>query len=216
MTKETDDKPTSGPVVLSSSHQPRREVTVLAALEHYWRGLRAAGGLPRRVDVDPACIDGALPYTFIAETVAPGVARMRVAGRHLNDMAAMDVRGMPLSALFSFDARPALAEAINALIEGPALVDMPIQLPRTLLRRGQNGRLLMMPLLDDRGEVSRILGAVVMDGLVQGRGPLKLGIAEGGAIRVEPVSMMDTAPVPAAMPRRADGRPGLRLVVNNG
>lgn len=216
MTHETDDTPAEtmlgGPVVLSTSHQPRREVTVLAALEQYWHGLRAAGGLPRRVDVDPACIDGALPYTFIAETVAPGVARMRVAGRHLNDMAAMDVRGMPLSALFSFDARPALAEAINALIDGPALVDMPIQLPRTLLRRGQNGRLLMMPLLDDRGQVSRILGAVVMDGLVQGRGPLKLGIAEGGAIRVEPVVMMDTA----APARRQAGRPGLRLVVNNG
>ncbi|SMY07406.1 PAS domain-containing protein [Flavimaricola marinus] len=211
MTTEPKDTKATGPVVLSTSHQPRRDVTVLAALEQYWRGLRSAGGLPRRVDIDPACIDGALPYTFIAESVAPGVARLRVAGRHLNDMAAMDVRGMPLSALFSADARPALAEAISALLEGPALVDMPIQLPRTLLRRGQNGRLLMMPLLDDRGNVTRILGAVVMDGLVQGRGPLKLGIAEGGAIRVEPVSMMDEPAV-----RRAEARPALRLVVNNG
>lgn len=211
MSQEPTDQFTSAPVTLSSAHQPRRDVSVLASLEQYWRGLRAAGGVPRRIDIDPASIDSALPYTFIAEAVAPGVARLRVAGRHLNDMNAMDVRGMPISALFSADARPALAEGISALIEGPALVDMPVQLPRTILRRSMNGRLLMMPLLDDQGNVTRILGAVVMDGLVQGRGPLKLGIAEGGAIRVEPVSSMET---------RAEcfssGRPSLRLVVNNG
>lgn len=211
MTREPHDTNDTAPVTLSSAHQPRQEVTVLAALETYWRGLRAAGGVPRRVDVDPSCIDGALPYTFIAESVAPTVARIRVAGRTINDMSGMDVRGMPLSALFGASARPALAQAIGALLDGPALVDMPIQLPRTLLRRAQNGRLLMMPLLDDQGQVSRILGAIVMDGVAIGRGPLKLGIAEGGAIRIEPVSMMEA---PASID--TSDRPALRLVVNNG
>lgn len=201
----------AAPIPLSASHVPQSEVSVLASLERYWRGLCGNGSLPRRADVDPADIDGALPYTFVAETVAPGIARLRVAGRMLNDMTGMDVRGMPLSALFSADARPMLADGITSLMQGPALVDMPVRLPRTMLRRAQAGRLLMLPLLDRDGAVTRILGAIVMDGVAVGRGPLKLDIAESGAVRIEPAPTMAR---PGSAPMA--GRPGLRLVVNNG
>ena len=47
----------------------------LAQLRAYWEGLRAEGDLPTRAQIDPRGIERALEYAFIAERIAPGVAR---------------------------------------------------------------------------------------------------------------------------------------------
>ncbi|MEM1421046.1 MAG: PAS domain-containing protein, partial [Pseudomonadota bacterium] len=56
----------------------------LSLVEAYWEGLRAGRLVPRRADVDPRGIDQALEYSFILERIAPGMARFRLAGMHLN------------------------------------------------------------------------------------------------------------------------------------
>ncbi len=71
---------------------------MLAEVRAYWEGLRVAGDLPRRDQIDPRGIAGALENTFLLERVAPGIARFRLAGMQLHDLMGMDVRGMPLSA----------------------------------------------------------------------------------------------------------------------
>ena len=72
---------------------------MLAEVRGYWEGLRKGSDLPRRDEIDPRGIVGALENTFLLERVAPGVARFRLAGMQLHDLMGMDVRGMPLTAL---------------------------------------------------------------------------------------------------------------------
>lgn len=59
---------------------------ILLDVMDYWESMRDGDALPRRADIDPRRIEGALPYAFILEEIAPGLARFRVAGWHLNDL----------------------------------------------------------------------------------------------------------------------------------
>lgn len=213
------------PRLLSSRHLPRGR-SLLAELESYWRDLRGARALPARTDVNPAAIDAILPHAFVAERVAPQVARLRVAGSRLNDLLGMEARGMPLCTFFGPEGRAALGPLLARLFDAPAIVEIAVDGSRGLLRGRVSGRLILLPLTDGHGHVSRAIGALLCDGAT-GRGPVRLGLAEGGAIRIEPVGL----PVPlralpprlaavgagAAMHRGPDAaRPALRLVVNNG
>ena len=78
----------------------------------YWEALRAGRPVPLRSEVDPRGIEGALDCSFILERMAPRVARFRVAGGHLNDLMGMEVRGMPLTAMFS----PASRGEVGAIL----------------------------------------------------------------------------------------------------
>jgi hypothetical protein len=55
----------------------------LNELEHYWSSLPRTRGVPLRKDVDPVAMGALLEDSFILERDAPGVARIRVAGRNI-------------------------------------------------------------------------------------------------------------------------------------
>lgn len=57
--------------------------TATSEMERYWGSLPRTRGVPMSKDVDPAKMEGLLEDSFILERVAPGVARIRVAGRIL-------------------------------------------------------------------------------------------------------------------------------------
>lgn len=205
------DLPYAEVVPLSSRNQPDQAVTILGQLEQYWRGLCRTDGTPYRSDITASALGPALPYAFLAERVAASTLRLRVAGRELDLIAGMETRGLPLSALFSVPARKTLAEAIQTMTERPALVEMPLSLPNGLLRRAQRGRMMLLPLRDDAGGLTRVMGAIVLDEKVHGRVPVRLDIPEDQPIRVDPVPMRQIA----QEKRPGDGRPALRLVVSN-
>lgn len=94
----TRDDPS--PTFLSARHLPAGG-PLLHDLEAHWRAVRGGRALPARSDLDPAALDAVLPWAFVAERVAPGVARLRVAGRKLTELLGMEARGMPLCAFFS-------------------------------------------------------------------------------------------------------------------
>lgn len=215
----------TNPIPLSSRHLPRGR-SLLAELESYWRDLRGARALPARTDVNPAAIDAILPFAFVAERVAPQVARLRVAGSRLNDLLGMEARGMPLCAFFGPESRAAIGPMLARLFDDPAIVEIPVEGSRGLFRGRVTGRLILLPLTDGHGQVSRAIGAFLCDG-VAGRSALRLDLAEDGAIRIEPVGLPVPLRVPAPRlaavgadaPTRAGpdaARPALRLVVNNG
>ena len=159
---------------------------VLDTLERYWRQIRKADRLPARTDVDPARIDTCLPHSFIVERVAPGVLRLRVAGSRLSEALGMEVRGMPLTALFLPEGREVLASRIDEVFDGPRIMEFPIRSPKSLGRPAMMGRLLILPLLDGEGRVSRAMGAMITEGSV-GRGGRRFTIPAGAVIRSEPV-----------------------------
>lgn len=185
----------------------------LGQLEQHWQELHSSSSVPKRSDIDPSEIDAALPWAFVLHRVAPGVARLRVAGQKLHEILRMDPRGMPLSAFFAVDDRSTLAVHLEAVFSEPALVQLPLHRPAAFLRPAVTGALLIMPLADEHGEVTRAFGALVTDRPMSQRSRLQLDDSQ--PMRQEPIKLF-TAPQVSQMQRPNVIRPALRLVVNNG
>ena len=100
-------------VIRMAEYKPETGYTAVAQVEAYWEALRGMNQLPKRSQIDPRGIEMALENTFILERIAPGIARLRIAGGHLNDLMGMEVRGMPLTALFCQPARRGLSDLLE-------------------------------------------------------------------------------------------------------
>jgi hypothetical protein len=152
-----------------------RFAAVALTLRH-WDGLRGARTMPARDEIDPRVLAGALEYLFVAEPVAPGVARLRLAGQHLSQLMGMEPRGMPLCALFEGPARAELAQAIEQVMRHGARVLLPVRAPGALGQPALEGLLALMPLADAEGRPVRLLGALQTRGGI-GRTPRRLALA---------------------------------------
>ena len=193
---------------------------ILQTLERYWQALRHADRIPARNDIEPAKIDIVLPYCFIAQRVAPGTARMRVAGQKLHDLLKMDARGMPLTTFFHPQARDQIKALLESAFTEPAIMSVPLSSPGNQIRSQIDGTMLLLPLRDHDGKPSRILGALVADRKT-GEGPRRFVVVEHGKIRHEQIGLKQPAftlmPRDPVQTQRPDvARPALRLVVNNG
>jgi len=133
----------------------------LRALHAYWTEARRGQDVPKRSDIDPRRIEPLLSNAFIAERIAPGVTRLRVAGMHLTELMGMEVRGMPLSCLIAPPARDAFALHLVDLFDGPAALRMELHSPAGFGRPALRGTLVMLPLSSDLGDISRALGCLV-------------------------------------------------------
>lgn len=144
----------------------------------YWEGLRPpGGGLPARSAIDPRGLCGALEHVFIVERVAPGMARFRLAGMHLLDLMGMEVRGMPLSALFEPVARGRLPEALELAFQGQTALDLRLEAERAIGKPPLAGRMALLPVLGNHGEPDLALGCLETTGRI-GRVPRRFGIAQ--------------------------------------
>ncbi|AGI72037.1 hypothetical protein OA238_c19320 [Octadecabacter arcticus 238] len=158
--------------------------TVLNELEHYWSSLPRTRGVPLRKDVDPVAMGALLEDSFILERVAPGVARIRVAGRNIAKLVGIEPRGLPLTAVLLPDARAAMVYYIEAAFNGPSIVELPLEAPRAVGQPQLQGKIMLLPLRDDHGRVSRVLGVLVMSGR-RGIGGRRFKICDRSAVRVE-------------------------------
>ncbi|WP_375172924.1 PAS domain-containing protein [Pseudooceanicola sp.] len=154
----------------SSRYQPLREV------EGYWDALRAGRLVPRRSDIDPRGIERALEYAFVLERIAPGLGRLRIAGSHLTDLLGMEVRGMPLSALFAAGTRGGISEVLEQVFSDPAKAELQLTSDRSLGKPALEGRMILLPLKSDLGDITRVLGCLVTQGRI-GRAPRRFEIA---------------------------------------
>ena len=213
--KIVEDKPQRRRADLPGANDP-----TLQSLEKYWQALRHAQKLPSRNDIEPSQIDAALPHAFILQKVAPGIARMRVAGQRLNDLLKMDARGMPISTFFAPEAKDEIARLVEAAFSDPAIVSVQLTSPGSIVRPQMTGTMLLLPLRDNDGETTRILGAIVTAGQ-SGTRPRRFDIVEGARIRHDKIGLQLASVQSLVHPRTpsasaATARPSLRLVVNNG
>lgn len=158
-------EPPMGQVVAFVPKRQCASSLALTAIRSYWESLREGAAPPRRSRIDARGIESALEFAFILERVPQGLARLRLAGQHLCDLAGMELRGMPLTSLIRTADRTLCHDATERAFSGPAIIEM--QLVDAGLNRGLNGgtaRLLILPLSDDQGAVSRALGALVHAG----------------------------------------------------
>ncbi|MFP1644910.1 PAS domain-containing protein [Pontitalea aquivivens] len=148
----------------------------VAELRAYWEALRRGRLVPARTDVNPRGIERSLEYAFILERVAPGVARFRLAGTHLTDLMGMEVRGMPLGALFVPAGRQRLADALETVFQGPAVAELSLAAETGIGKPPLAARLLLLPLKSDLGDITRALGCLVAEGEI-GRRPRRFAIS---------------------------------------
>ncbi|WP_241462614.1 PAS domain-containing protein [Tateyamaria sp. ANG-S1] len=166
--------------------------SAISQVEAYWEGLRGARLMPKRSEIDPRGIESALEYTFVLERIAPGMARIRIAGSHLGDLMGMEVRGMPLTSLITPPCRRQIADAIEDVCQRPAVCELRMSAETTVSKPHMEARLLLLPLKSDLGDVSRILGCMVANGEI-GHTPRRFNVV--GA-RIRPISAPSTAPAP--------------------
>jgi hypothetical protein len=194
----------------------------LQALETYWQRLRHTGDIPARSDLNPARIEHVLPHTFILQRVAAGMARFRVAGQRLHDLLKMDPRGMPFSTIFDQDSHDDLRHVIEAVCADPAIVGLQVRSQASLLRPSLDGAVLLLPMRDTSGSMTRILGAIVTPDATSQR-PRRFVIRDDATRRYDRLGPNRPALVslmhpPVQTRKRPDTvmRPALKLVVNNG
>ena len=180
----------------------------LQGVRGYWEALRRDGGIPRRADVEPRGMASCLEHVFLLERVAPGLARFRLAGMHLTDLMGMDVRGMPLSALFDPLARSRLAQEVEQVFTGPAILEIGLEAERGIGRRALAGRMILLPLRGDGREPALALGCLVTEGAI-GAAPRRFAVTN---------TLVEALPALAPQTRRGDApsqalaHPWLRLV----
>lgn len=130
-----------------------------------WKNLRNGEGLPRRADLDPSLLGAGLPYSFVLQRVAPGIARFRVAGRHLHDLMGMDVRAMPVTTFAAVGERARFLPLIDAVFDTPAVLELEL-VAKKHGHADKHAEMLVLPMLGDDGRVTRALGCLVAHGPV--------------------------------------------------
>jgi len=149
----------------------------IGTVESYWEALRDGRLMPTRGDIDPRGIAGVLEFAFMLEKIAPGLGRIRLAGIHLTEIMDMEVRGMPITALFLPDARREISKVLEDVLDEPAVVRLALRSEGGFRLAPLEAQMILLPLRDGTGRPSRILGALQSRGEI-GRGPRRFTISD--------------------------------------
>lgn len=149
----------------------------MAQVEAYWEALRGTRLMPNRAEIDPRGIEQALEYSFIVERIAPGIARLRIAGSHLSDLMGMEVRGMPLTSFITPGSRRQVSDTLEEVFETPATCTLHLHSEESSGAPALDARMLLMPLKSDLGDVSRLLGVMIAVGDM-GRSPRRFDVTQ--------------------------------------
>ncbi|WP_245216258.1 PAS domain-containing protein [Sagittula salina] len=233
-------------IVSMTAHEKTRREAPLRQVEAYWRGLCDATAVPLRSQIDPRGMERALENAFLMERIAPSMAKIRVAGSHLNDLMGMQVAGMPLSSLIAPTDRERFGQGITAVFADPAIVRMELKAEGGFGKPEMTASLILLPLRSDFGDMTRGLGALVSHGRI-GRTPRRFKVEQlhiqpaletstgadhsVGSVPPEKINLSETGPLlaptePPAVFRsrvkdvaddhRTPERGHLTLVVDNG
>lgn len=211
-----DSRMTTTPQTFQRSRRASdRQNTTIKLVETHWRDLLQRADVPARHDMKPNAIAGALPSAFVVERVAPGVARIRVAGQRLHDLMGMDIRGMPLSAFINADDQATFAVHLEAAFSDPALIALPLKSESRFIRKDIREQIILLPMADSKGDVTRVLGAMSFHSPIKLRSR-QFRLDDSKPMRHEPIYRRQTPTVRITRkPDATDVRPALRLVVNN-
>ncbi|MFZ1470161.1 MAG: PAS domain-containing protein [Paracoccaceae bacterium] len=195
----------------------------LAEVRAYWEGRRNGIGIPSRADLDPRGMAGALEQVFIAERIGTGLVRLRIAGSGLAEVAGLDMKGLPLSALITPESRLRLAEVLERVFTQPIAADLHLEAERAIGRPALQARLMLLPLRSAGGARDLVLGCLATGGTI-GRAPRRFAITRAMEERliVDPTAVAARVGVdlrtlpglaePATPAQPIAGKPHLRLV----
>lgn len=173
----TKAQSTGGAVIAFPGMERMIRSPLIEEVRGYWEALRDGREAPTRADVDPRGLERALSHLMLLDRIAPGHAKLRVAGQHLCDLMGMEVRGMPLGALLALPARDTLTTALQSVFQGRNGMVLGLHAGWSLGAPALQGQMLLLPLADRNGVLAHALGCIVMTGNI-GRAPRRLAITE--------------------------------------
>lgn len=147
----------------------------ISQVESYWEALRGSRLIPKRSEIDPRGIETALEYTFVLERIAIGMARLRIAGSHLNDLMGMEVRGMPITSFISPSGRRQMSDMLEEVFQRPSVCEVRLSAEVGRDKPAMEARMILLPLKSDLGDVSRVLGCMIARGEM-GRSPRRFEV----------------------------------------
>lgn len=155
---------------------------IINDLFEYWETLRGDRLAPTRSEIDPRKIKNTLEHTFVLEAVKQGSPRFRLAGIEVCDLLGMELRGMPSHALFEKVDRQMFTDIAADVLATPQIAELRLQ---GQLAGGRHvmGRMILMPLQDEKGLLTRILGAVTLDRELI-RPPVRFTVARKNITRI--------------------------------
>jgi hypothetical protein len=125
----------------------------------YWNEVRAGRIAPRRFDVEPARIASILPDTFILEFNSPNQCRFRLAGTRICEQFGYELRNRDFFDLLPTGERCTFEHELAMVAQRGAVSLSEFE---TTTRDNQSARceVLILPLTDPRGVITRFLGAM--------------------------------------------------------
>ena len=194
-------------VVSMTDREKAKRMAPLRLVESYWHGLASEDMVPLRSQIDPRGMESALENAFLMERIAPSMAKIRVAGTHLNDLMGMQVAGMPLSSLIAPAEREAFGAAVTRLFADPAIVKIELEAEGGFGRPELEATMILLPLRSDFGDMSRALGALVSHGRV-GRTPRRFKVksvdvtpaVQKGVVSRRPIEIVEDELPPVLRP----------------
>jgi len=114
----------------------------------------------------------------------------------------MEVRGMPLTAFFTPKAREEMTRVLEAVFSGPEIVELTLSAEVGIGKPAIEGKLLILPLRSDLGDVTRALGCFATIGAV-GRSPRRFEITSVKTTKIRGVEPKPAAKAPETEVRSA-------------
>lgn len=169
-------------VAQSAGVQSNMRDPVLVDLLGYWERLRAGRVAPLRSELDPREFAEALDHTFILELTQLGDVRFRLSGMFLNTLMGMDLRGMPARSMIALDSRDDFDRIVGDMLSEPKIVELRLSGPAS--HAGQaTARMLLLPMVNDEGELTRVLGCMTMQG-ARSDPPMRLSVHDVATTRI--------------------------------
>lgn len=189
-----------GAAILNLPLSPRpgeADFPTVRAVQSHWDELRGNRLCPPRAELDPRPLAHCLDVMFVAELVAPSVARLRLSGQQLADLLGMEPRGMPLSVFLTGNARTELNGALAQVAQGARAL-LPLHSEKSPGQPALDALLALLPLSDTEGRITRILGVLETRGPT-GRAPRRFRLS--APIRTEAPTGSPARPAPGKRPQ---------------
>jgi hypothetical protein len=124
----------------------------------YWRDLRTPERLPLRSQIDPRAIKRLLPHVFLLERIDRDLVIFRLAGTAICDAYGREFKALNLLSLMQGDSR----RLVRSLLDNVVMLPCPglmIVRAETDCGRVFDCEVLFLPLVDDAGNVRKIIGS---------------------------------------------------------
>jgi hypothetical protein len=130
------------------------------ALFDYWNAMRAGRPAPLRSEIQPGDIKRLLPHVFILEREDAQTYRFRLAGTGLCGVYGMEFRNHNLLSMWQEECHASLSHALSEVTKN-ASVSIVEYTAATNDRREATFEMILLPLAQDNGAITRVLGAAV-------------------------------------------------------